>query len=719
MWRSHIRAVLMRLWFVVVGLWFAPGLAAALSWSWSNPVPHGNDIYDMAWNGYLSVQVCDRGQIYTGTDFLGWGPQSSGTTNDLQAVTYFGNRIVFVGAKGTAGYSDDGVNFTTSSLNTANWLVGVAASSNLVVAVGDNAVIYTSPDGAHWQYQGQAPGNNGAWLLSVAWGTGTFVATGEAGYLATSADGTNWVQQTGALRQMPEIKTNDLTHVAYVDVGNGATSFPYTGFWAVTAAGRAIYSVNGGTAWGKFSAIPSTDALWAIAANGTSGVLAGDSTVCLGTSGSAWPEQTGLLPGTAPAWTYFAAVWDRTNGAYRLAGTDGMMVEGACTNGIYGWAEQYPALRSFLWQVTEVGGIYVAVGDDATIMTSDNGGEWAVEAIALTNSISLSNTVFLCVGGNTNLLIAAGSGGSLALSPSALQTFIRTNANGTLSTNRASSLGVLWYPMPAPTTNDFEGVCAFNNAFLLAGARGTLLRSTNGTNWTSVGLPAVTNDLASLACSPTLLVAVGDGGTILTSLNGTNWTRLPPATIPTTNGLIRVRYLGTNFLATGENGTLLRSTNGVNWAALASGTTEWINDAAMISNVVCVVGNNGTALTSTDLVNWADAGVITAHSLLGAATQNGQLVVVGAQGTILRSQVVPNLTTPLFFYDYGQLGGENIFFVSGYPDQRFTLDASTNLVQWSTGPRLDISDGSGTITFITSLGTNPPPRQFYRATLVP
>lgn len=711
---SRVPSFLLCLWLALAGEGFAHTLAAGLTWAWSNPAPHGNDILDMAWNGYLSIQVCDRGRIYTGTDFFGWTSQNSGTTNDLEAVAFFGKRIIIVGANGTVGYSDDGVGFTTTSVNTTNWLVGVAASSNLVVAVGDNAVIYNSKDGAAWHYQGQAPNNNGAWLLSVAWGSGTFVAAGENGYLATSHDGTNWTTQS--LKNLPAaVRTNDLTRVAYLPTGNGATTFPYTGFWAVSASGHALFSVDGGTAWGLFSGASGTNSFWAVAANHTSGLLAGDSDVRLGLDATTWQQQVGQLSGNAPDWTYYAAVWDGTNGAYRLAGSDGMIVESVSTNSSYAWQEQYPSRRNFLWQVTEIGGLYVAVGDHATIQTSGNGGAWATEALPITNSISQDATVFLCVGGDTNLLLAAGTGGSLALSPNTLQTTLFTNLNGSVSTNQASSLGVLWYSMPAPTTRDLAGACAFNHGFNLAGGNATLLRSANGTNWTSLTAP-VTNDLAGLGASSNLLVAVGDKGVILTSPDGTHWRR---ESSPTTNGLIRVRYLGTNFLAVGENGALLTSPNGVNWSAIASGTTEALNDVMLVNNTFFLVGNNGAALWSTNLVTWNDASIITSHSLFGAATQNGQLVVVGSQGTILRCQIVPNLTTPLIFYIYAQNDGQNIFFVSGYPDQRFTLDSSTNLVEWTTGPLLQITDGSGSITFITSQGANPPTQCFYRATLVP
>jgi hypothetical protein len=321
------------------------------------------------------------------------------------------------------------------------------------------------------------------------------------------------------------------------------------------------------------------------------------------------------------------------------------------------------------------------------------------------------------VGGSTNLLLAAGTSGSLAVSPNAFSTVVLTNADGTFSTNSASTMGVVWYSLPAPTTNDLTAVCTFSNSFFLAGGGATMLRSANGTNWTAVSLPAAgTTDLSGLAASTNLMVAVGDQGLILTSPDGVNWTS---RVSNTTNGLFRVRCLGGLFLVVGENGTILKSTNGISWSSVSSGTTEWLNDAVMVTNTCYIVGNNGTVLASTNFVNWANVGCITSQSLYGAATQNGQLVVVGLQGTILRSQIVPNLTSPIFFYDYAQASGENIFYVAGNPDQRFTLDSSTNLANWTTGPLLDLIYSSGTLTFITSLGTNPPPRQFYRATLVP
>jgi hypothetical protein len=696
--------------------------AHALTWRWSNPLPHGNNIVDMAANGNFEVQVAEKGQIYTGQNFFGWLPQVSGTTNDLQAVKFFGSRIVIVGAKGTVGYSDDGVNFTTSTLNTTNWLVDVAASTNLVVAVGDNAVIYTSNDGANWQYQGTATNNaNGDWLLSVAWGAGTWVITGENGYMATSADGRHW-------HKLGQVVSDDIERVVWVPGTNAPGTFPFAGFWAVTYQnGRALYSTNNGASWRFYNGSVSitTNILYTATANSIRGLLAGDSDVFLGAAPSVWIEQAGSMGVQAPVWNYYASLWDATNSAFHLVGDQGMMVQSvATTNNPYNWQLQYNSVRDWLWQVTLAGDLYVAVGEHARVLTSQNGVGWSVEAVPLTNSISTNNTVFFALGGSTNLLIAAGTRGSLAVSPNTSIPVVVTNLDGTTFTNQVGSLGVLWYSLPAPaqTTNDLAAVCAFGTNFFLVGGNATLLASSNGTNWGKISVPTnvipTNNYISGLAVSTNLLVAAGDEGLLVRSLDGTNWTKCTVSPSVGTNWLYRVRWLDGWFVAVGENGTLLNSADGTNWTKCVSGTTNWLNDAVMVSNTCYVVGNNGTVLASTNWVNWNNLGTITGLSLYGAAAQNGQLLTVGLSGSILRSQVVPDLT-PITFVSYSQSSGQNIFLVAGDPDQKFTLDSSTDLVHWTTGPLLDLIYSSGTLVFLTNLGTNPPPTLFYRATLVP
>lgn len=722
-----------------------PGFAQGLAWSWSNPQPHGNDIVGLAWNGTLGVQVCELGRVYTSPDLVNWYSQNSGLTNDLQSAAFFGNRIIITGANGAIAYSDDGVNFTNCSVITTNWLVSVAASSKIVVAVGDNGVLYTSTNGATWQKQSNPPGVAPSWLTSVAYGNGVFVATGDTGgvtggsYIANSVDGINWANQYPGYSFMSTV--GNLEAVAWINTSGSSTNYPYTGFWAVDDKGHAIYSTNNGSGWKKFSLNASTNVLYTIAADNVTGLLAGDSEVRLGQMVSnllTWPEQVNNIQLTAvPDWTYFAAQ-SQSNGGYELAGYDGQLVQSyITTNGNYNWSTPYYSARDWLFHVTLANNLYVAVGDNARILTSSEGADWNVEEVPLTNSVNSTSTAFLGVGGSTNLLLAVGSQGSLAVSPNYLVPAVLTNTDGSLLTNYASSLGVIWYSLSAPanTTNDLTDVCALgNNFYLVCGSNILTLGFTNwsalntnnvnallgGTNWTAVST-TVTNDLLGITVFTNsivtngLLVACGDNGKILTSTNGTSWSTNASGV---TFGLSRVRSLNGRLLALCESGYVLISTNGTNWAKVSTGVTNWLNDAVMVSNTCYAVGNQGVVLTSTNFTNWTNIGTITAKSLFGTATQNGQLVVVGFEGTILRSQIVP-VTTPVNFTEYEQSDGYNIFSVAGTVDQQFTLDSSTNLVNWVTGAALNLIYGDGTLIFYQSLPTNPPANQFYRCSVVP
>lgn len=406
---------------------------------------------------------------------MNWYPQESNLTNDLEGVTFFGNRIIITGSYGRVAYSDDGVNFVTNSLGTTNWIVSVAASSNLVVAVGDNGALYTSADGANWYLQPPPPNLGGYWLLSVAYGNGTFVTTGEQGYIASSKNGTNWTSHSIAQSY------GQLEAAKWIDSTGSHGIFPFEGFWTVTDAGDAFYSSTNGATWTQFSLGSSTNVLYTLAADTTTGLLAGDDEARLGTAKSNWVEQVGAGLTNVPPWTYFASVQE-SNGVYELAGYDGMLVQSSETNGNYSWSSPEFSPRDWLFQVKQINGFYVAVGDNARVMTSDDGADWTVEEVPLTNSVSTSNTTFLAVDGSTNLLLAVGSRGALAISPNNQVPVVETNDGGMLFTNFASTLGIVWYSLPAPagTTNDLAAVISFSNNYYLAGGNGALLNSPDG-----------------------------------------------------------------------------------------------------------------------------------------------------------------------------------------------------------------------------------------------
>ena len=169
-----------------------------LRWRWSNPLPHGGHVYDMAYSpsASLAVQACERGQIFTSFDLDLWLPRDTGRTNEMRAVTFFGHRIIVTGESGLVLYADDVNEFHPGTLldgPTSDWLEAVAVSPSLAVAVGDNGAIYTSANGATWKRQNS--GTN-TWFSGVAAGAGSFVVVGENGVILTSPNGTNWTKRT-------------------------------------------------------------------------------------------------------------------------------------------------------------------------------------------------------------------------------------------------------------------------------------------------------------------------------------------------------------------------------------------------------------------------------------------------------------------------------------------------------------------------------------------
>lgn len=665
------------------------GANVPLVWRWSNPTPHGNNIIDMAYTNGLWVQVAERGQIYTTEDWQTWIPRRSHTTNALRAVTFFNGHIVATGENGTVLYGHSVSDFQLLSLNTPDWLEGVAASPNLLVAVGDNAAIYASRDGTNWLRQ-SAPFTN--WLRSVAFGTpagaSQFVAVGEAGLIASSTDGTNWQKRAS-------LTTQNLNRVSW---NNGQ-------FWAVGDAGTTLIS-DSGVIW-RAENSGATNALNATAGNAASRLVAGDAELRLFEGRSPWSnELDAAKPYPAPAWTYLSALWDGTS--YLVAGRTGMLIEGFKTNATSStiWLPFSDSVREWLWDVKRMPNLYLAVGDRATILTSLDGIQWDQEL----PPDSATNSIFLGVGGTTNLAVAVGNAGTIIYSREEFQAVTSTNANGTVTTNQVNALGIIWQSVsPNPTANDLQGVTAFGSLLVVTGGSGTILTSPDAATWTKRTAP-VSSFLSSVEAYPGGLVAVGDRGVILHSDDSATWT-LRPSGI--TNWIYRVRYLGGKLIAVGQNGTILTSEDGTKWTSQASGTSRWLNDVQLVGSTYLIVGTQGAVLTSPDAIQWTNVGTITQKSLYGAATFNGQFLAVGIEGVILRTQVTP-FSTPIRFLDYPRNPAQNLFLFAGQRDQRFTLDRSTNLFEWVPGPPLEITDSSGTLLYLDE-GTNAPSHQFFRA----
>lgn len=633
-------------------------------WRWSNPTPHGANIVDMATVDGLTIQVGDRGQIFTSHDLVLWIPRASHTTAYLRGVTVFGGRLVITGEQGTVLFADNPSDYYLLDLGTSDWLESVAASPSLVVAVGDNAAIYTSTNAVVWQRQTVSFSD---WLRSVAYGNGKFVTVGENGLVATSADGLAWTKQNVQT-------TTHLNRVRWM--GNH--------FLALGNGGLVLSSMNGNN-W-QTEPTGATNSLFAASGDNNSHVAAGIREVRWQAGTAAWTDQVNAaLTAPAPSWTYFAGDWDGTS--HLLTGWSGLLVEGYQTNATspMTWRAHSDPIRSWLWQVWRTPEHYLAVGDLGTILSSVNGIDWEWELVPE----AATNSVLLGIGGSTNFFVAAGTQGTLLWA---------TNA-------------YFWHALePRPTASDLKGVCYDGTQFIVCGGDGTLLTSPDGTNWTRQSTPTTTF-LMSVTTFPGGYVAVGKDGVILTSTNAVHWAA---QTSGTTNWLSEVRYRNGQLIAVGDQGTICTSTDGRHWTPQTSGTSRWLNAVDFIEDTWFIVGNQGTVLASPDGTNWFSFGTLTRQSLYGLTIHEGQLLTVGSEGVILRSPLIPP-STPVEISGFSQASGVNAFLFTGEPDQQFFLENSHDLTAWGPNALLELLDGTGTLLYLQSLPTNAPPSQMYRA----
>jgi hypothetical protein len=660
-----------------------------IRWRWSNPAPHGANVFDMAYGLGLTVQVGERGQIYTSEDLRLWHPRASGTTNALRGVAFLGNRLLVTGERGTVLWADSLEDFQRLELGTADWLEGVAASSSLAVAVGDNGAAYSSTTGTNWTRE-----NTGFtdWLRGVAAGNNLFVAVGERGRIATRAANGNWSVETSGT-------TQHLNRVAFIG----------TQFWAVGDAGTVLVGSSNGKTWTPHTGFATTNALYAVAGTNDYLVIVGDREVRLQNGSGGWTDEVrGNADLPAPNWTYYAASWEGS--LHVIAGRSGMTLEGIRTNATAPtlWTQRDVPLRNWLWDLLSLPAFYVAAGDRGTVMTSPDGVNWELELVP----DAATNSVLLGIGGTTNGLVAAGSGGRILFSPAIATQVVSTNVIAGVTnhaTNTSSTLAIDWLAMPTPTANDLQAVAVRDGRWVVGGAAGTVLTSPDGTNW-SAQASGTTAFLSGAAVLNGLFVLTGDRGTILTSGDGTNWFS---QTSGTTNWVYRVRAVNGRLVAVGENGVILTSPNGTNWTGLASGTTRLLHAVDYLGDAYYAVGAQGTVLQSGNLTTWTNVGTLTQKSLYGVAGRSNQIVTVGIEGVALRSLLSPSLE-PVAFTRVGRAAGQNLLLLSGRPDQRVTLERSTTLTNWVDGVTLELIDRSGTLLLLEAADTNDVPREFFR-----
>jgi hypothetical protein len=133
------------------------------------------------------VAVGDGGYMAYSDNGINWTTSTVGD-DAWEGVTYGGGKWVAVSYDGKIVYSTDGINWTTSTVTTNHWY-GVTYGNGKFVAVSGGGDITYSTDGINWN----TPINVGVngWY-GVTYGNEKFVAVSINSYITYSTDGINW-----------------------------------------------------------------------------------------------------------------------------------------------------------------------------------------------------------------------------------------------------------------------------------------------------------------------------------------------------------------------------------------------------------------------------------------------------------------------------------------------------------------------------------------------
>jgi len=566
-----------------------------------------------------------------------------------------------------------GNNWTFRALNAR--LSSVASSGTKYVAVGDNEVVYNSPDGITWhevlstsgigkviwtgsQFAGAGSGgirfssDGVAWttattqpMNAVVWSGTQYVAIGGGGAILTSPDGVTWTSRnSGTTANLGLIVWSGSKFV--IAVGNSVISSSDGVTWATTGSGVGIFAsglaysgrefvVIGGNGWRQQSILTSPDAVtWTVTWTQESLITMND--IC-------WSGTQFVVVGEAEmnsAASYISHAIVRTS-------PDGVT-----------WTARDSGAIGPLYGISWSGTQYVAVGghtsSGALILTSPDAVTWASRLLG-TNTSNQMFTELTGIASSATLSVAVGDLGTIRTSPDGI-TWTSQNSGITNSLTSiawsgtlfaagisnggilTSSDGVAWSVRSTANANSLNGLTWSGTQFVAVGANGTILTSPDGIVWTS-RTSGTTQNLNGVGRSATQLVSVGAGGTILTSPDGVTWT---PRTSGVTVGLNAVGWTGTQYVAVGDGGQILSSPDGINWTVRHTSNYQvypnlygiaWSGTQLIVAAGRGSYGN--TIFWSADGINWAESS--SGLGLAGVVWDGAQFISVGTHGIIQTS----------------------------------------------------------------------------------
>lgn len=418
------------------------------------------------------VTVSWGGVVLYSADGQSWtqaGLPSGYESTGYHSVDFVNNEFIVFGENGAMLRSSDGINWTGSMDLNGEWLFGVAYVDSTYVAITGDARVFRSTNLTSWDDVGTSDSPLVSNIRSIAEHNGTLVIVGAGNMIRSSSDaGLTWTER-GSLRS-----TSDIFDVAWFD----------DGFHAVGSS--ATYLTSSDSVNWNVESLPTGHWLNAIARGAGATVIAtgyGDMVV---DTGSGWQElQIGDNNENRDlifAEGLFYAVG--ANGTFRTS-SDGTNWN---NSQITGYEDQY------LQSIAVSGGVIVIVGDGGLILRSDDGGaNWTDHSTGSWQGLAkvrYLDGLFVAVGQERTVLLSADG---MTWDPAPVP-------------NDYDAYG--WA---------FADVGRGPDAYYVVSSQGRVVRTTDWSNWTPFWGIASKPDLLALAGSSNRLVVGGKGGAILST----------------------------------------------------------------------------------------------------------------------------------------------------------------------------------------------------------
>jgi len=518
-------------------------------------------------------------------------------------------------------------------------------------------------------------------LYGLHWDGGQFIAVGERGAILTSAGGSNWVAH-------PSGVTADLNGITF-DGGNYLAG----GGWD----GTLLRSTGASLDTWQYYKTGSNHSLRSIAYNGSNLYVAvgdGDKTtgsvLVTSSDGINWIQHDANT-----GYPLRQVIWDSYSSQFIIVGGSQSLADGLVMTGTDGITWTHTSVgNGILHSIsTNNAGRLVIVGDcigdveplpsgdgvcdqSAVFWSSDNAVSWnpasSVPTIKNLRGITFGNSLFLAVGENGTILYSSDGNNWTPSSSGTTNTlhaaawgggqFVVAGYNTLIAT---TDPGISWTAGSSAVTDPLTGIATIGSGVssgtrLAVSSTGNVYSSSDGFAWSQLATPG--NTFTAVTWDGSQFIAIDSGTDIITSTNGISWTPQATGIGPDLNG---IASNGTTTVVVGNNDTMLTSGNLLTWTTPTSPAPAFIgsgvrnltgitwngddNEFLVVGNVDCILittpstcsqilsgSNDGQSWSTVSAYNYLPGNPLPI-ALLDIAWGGSQYVAVGNSGNVMYS----------------------------------------------------------------------------------